>query len=669
MGFRTLTTNQNQWQKNLSNVAGYVQNGGNTAQQKKLKTNFSANSSPASNQQQQTGVRRNSQGFFLKYKPTSTNTQQQISPQIDQNAFVDYAPPQVDPNKTREDVENDWIKQHTNQQQPTETQSYLQQLAGQLTSGDNTQFQKIFQALQQQQQQTQQQQQQQLQQISQQMNTYGDPTYEYRLKEQQLLNDPNTRAQAQQLWNNSSMTQPVQNASVRASQAPVSQNVQNGGNPLIGVKRNPQGFILKHKSPLPLIQQQPINQQPVSSTPKDREQGIMSDPIGPTNTGNSNYNGSNTNQQAPVSQNDFIDWHDNTATFNPTMATTQQAPYTRMEGAYGDANTSRINQNDYVGQVASLGQVDANGNWINNLWKLAQEITPYGQSQNIDNANINTDKTLEKMAGSTEATAPDYAGYEARNTKEGYTTDDLKKFYENGMDILQEAYGNSLDKASADFNRLGLRGSGFELADKYGSQSDSITSGFAKNAQQLATDIYTKGLEAEREDRYRNLDTNDKNRLDWSNYFTNLGQQGFSNLAQLAGLQQQFANGLNSNNLDWSKYYTDVDLKNKDALTNAIKLYQDIARQGDSSFIDWARVNGGLAQNDENNIQTRWKNSFDIWDKNAGYQNELLKTFLVTLATGATGSNENYKNLIGQFGNIQDYMKSLLTSAGFNFNR
>lgn len=565
MGFRTLTTNQNQWQKNLSNVAGYVQNGGNTAQQKKLRTNFSANSSPASNQQQQTGVRRNSQGFFLKYKPTSTNTQQQTSPQIDQNAFVDYAPPQVDPNKTREDVENEWIKQHTNQQTSTAAQSALQQLVGQLTSGGNSQLQQVLQNL------TQQQQQQQT------TPQTSQPSY-----------DPFQYKYTQQNSNNN--TQPVQNANVRAS-------------------------------------------------------------------------------QAPVSQNDFIDWHDNTATFNPTMATSSLPPYTRLEGAYGDFDTSRMKQDDYVGQVASLGQVDANGNWINNLATLAQEITPYGQSQNIDNANINTDNTLEQMAGSTEATAPDYAGYEARNTKEGYTTDDLKKFYENGMDILQEAYGNSLDKASADFNRLGLRGSGFELADKYGSQPGSITSGFAKNAQQLATDIYTKGLEAEREDRYRNLDTNDKNRLDWSNYFTNLGQQGFSNLAQLAGLQQQFANGLNSNNLDWSKYYTDVDLKKKDALTNAIKLYQDIARQGDSSFIDWARVNGGLAQNDENNIQTRWKNSFDIWDKNAGYQNELLKTFLATLATGATGSNENYKNLIGQFGNIQDYMKSLLTSAGFNFNR
>ncbi len=666
--------NQNQpqalnspWTQNLMKAAGYVQNGGNNA--------------------------------YKKYNPNATNTQQQKMAQ-------QYSTQQQNPgNSNKRDWErgimsdpigpsntgnSNWgglgntinnAKNNTNQQQPTAAQSSLQQILGQLTSGDSTQFQKIFQALQQQQQQTAPQ--------TSQPNIYRDPTYKYRLEEQQLLNDPNTRAQAQQLWNNSSMTQPVK----------TSQNVNNTAN---------------------------ANQ----LAPGLRANVSASGQV--TNTAQNKNNTSQSEESIPV--NSFMKWTgegDNTAVFNPTMAPVSAPNYVKKEGSYGDYDTSVEKQKTYADEIGSLG---GRAGGIDLFTQIAQGIdVPTGPSSNVTNAYVNLDDTLEKMAGSADVeAAPDSgyisskgsdadktldqmtdaanvqaspdSGYRERDEKKGYSVDDLNLMAQNGYNSLSDAYQNALNKAAANYNRLGLRGSGFELADEFGNQSDSITSNYFKNVQQLQNDIASKGLEAEREDRKWETDANEANRQfwsqfgnnlgnqnfsnlaqlaglqmdfskmdegnrsNWANYFTNLAQQNYSNKGQLAGLQQTFGNSQNANELDWDKYRTSVKQSNINDLKDVIKLYQGIMGQSNDQQGTWATINGGLGKNDWDALMGIWNGSLDINKLNTEQKNDLTKTMLAALATGAQGGKEGFNAMTGYFGDpkFAEYIRGMMNAAGYN---
>ncbi len=596
-------TQQNQWQKNLLNAADYVQNGGNNA--------------------------------YKKYNPNATNTQQQKMAQ-------QYSTQQQNPgNSNKRDWErgimsdpigpsntgnSNWgglgntinnAKNNTNQQQPTAAQSSLQQILGQLTSGDSTQFQKIFQALQQQQQQTAPQ--------TSQPNIYRDPTYKYRLEEQQLLNDPNTRAQAQQLWNNSSMTQPVSN----------NQTINNMAN---------------------------ANQIPT---------GLRVNVSSSNQTNSSSQNGNNElSSGEKMSLPSFVNWGgegNHTAYFNPTMATTDAPSYTQKEGSYGTYDTGIGKQKGYAQEIGSLGgKTDANGNYIDLFEQIAQGVdVPTGPSSNVTNAYSNLDDTLEQMAGSADVEAAPDSGYQERDLQKGYTVDDLNLMAQNGFNTLGDAYQNALNKAAANYNRLGLRGSGFELADEFGNQTDSITSNYLKNIQQLQSDIATKGLEAAREDTYKNADANDANRLNWANYMTNLAQQNYSNKGQLAGLQQNFGDKQSNNELEWTKLLTNIKQNNITNLEDAIKLYQSAMGQSHGQQIDYGNLNGGLAAKDWEAIKGIWDTAIKNDQFTAEQKNEILKTILASLATGTAGSNENYNAMISQFGNYSDYIKDMMSAAGY----
>lgn len=492
--------------------------------------------------------------------------------------------------------------------------------------------------------------------------------------------------------------------------------VQNGGNNAYK-KYNPNATSTQQQK---MAQQYSTQQQnPGTSNQRDWERGIMSDPIGPTNNGNNNYNGlgnaiktqtqpvsnnqtinnmananqiptglrvnvSSSNQTNSSSQNgnnelssgekmslpSFVNWGgegNHTAYFNPTMATTDAPSYTQKEGSYGTYDTGIGKQNTYAQEIGSLGgKTDANGNYIDLFEQIAQGVdVPTGPSSNVTNAYVNLDDTLEQMAGSADVEAAPDSGYQKRDLKQGYTVDDLNLMAQNGFNTLGDAYQNALNKAAANYNRLGLRGSGFELADEFGKQTDSITSNYLKNVQQLQNDIATKGLEAAREDTYKNADANDANRLNWANYITNLAQQNYSNKGQLAGLQQNFGDRQNSNELDWDKYLTSVKQNNITNLEDALKLYQSAMGQSHGQQIDYGNLNGGLAAKDWEAIKGIWETAIKNDQFTAEQKNEILKTILVSLATGTAGSNENYNSMINQFGNYSDYVKDLMSAAGY----
>ena len=363
---------------------------------------------------------------------------------------------------------------------------------------------------------------------------------------------------------------------------------------------------------------------------------------------------------------EFVNWGgpgNNTANFNPTMAAISIPSYTKKEESYGTYDTGIGKQKSYADDIGSLG-----GKTINLFEQIAQGVDlPTGPSSNITNAYSNLDDTLETMAGSADIEAAPDSGYQKRDLKQGYTVDDLNLMAQNGFNSLGDAYQNALNKAAANYNRLGLRGSGFELADEFGNQTDSITSNYLKNVQQLQNDIATKGLEAAREDEYRNADANDKNRFDWANYYTNLAQQNFSNHGQLAGLQQTFGDHQNANELDWNKLITNIKQNNITNLEDAIKLYQGALGQSHGQQIDYGNLNGGLAIKDWEAIKGIWETALKNDQFTAEQKNEILKTILATLATGAQGGKEGFNAMTDYFGNANygEYIKAMMDAAGY----
>ena len=97
-----------------------------------------------------------------------------------------------------------------------------------------------------------------------------------------------------------------------------------------------------------------------------------------------------------------------------------------------------------------------------------------------------------------------------RSLQEGFGADYLKDLAAQGLDPLKEAYNMAMDRATGDFNRMGLRGSGFELLGKYGNSPDSITGKFLQEAGSVARDVGLRGAEAAREDRFRNAALQDQ---------------------------------------------------------------------------------------------------------------------------------------------------------------
>lgn len=362
----------------------------------------------------------------------------------------------------------------------------------------------------------------------------------------------------------------------------------------------------------------------------------------------------------PILQTKFMQPNENSVTkrkdiytFNPTYASKELPDYQVKEKSYGDYDTSLNSQKQYSNNFGTITGKDVNGNqWSKNLSDIAQTVESGKQSQNTQQAYNNTNQTINSISN-TLKTQP-----QQRNVQEGYTEADLNKMAENGFNTLNEGYQNALDKAAANYNRLGLRGSGFELADEFGNQSDSITSNYLKNLQQLQNEIASKGLEAARQDRYANAEANEKNYQNW-----------IQNLGNLANTQQTFADKQNASDLSWLQNMQNVAFQNKDYLAKAIDINKGLADQSNTQQLKWGELNGGLAKNDDESVMKRWEGGVDVDKNTVNNQYDVYKTLLQVLGAAATGSNENYGNMITQLNEQPEWLKPAIEAILNNNNK
>lgn len=225
-----------------------------------------------------------------------------------------------------------------------------------------------------------------------------------------------------------------------------------------------------------------------------------------------------------------------------------------------------------------FGSFVRNDNWYDPISRLTQN--PYGTYNAVDNSGLidaasqaltdQTGRINSIGAPITQRNALDYnnalegtvqnrlTSNMDRKLQEGYDASYLKELAAQGIDPLNDAYKEAVRTAGADFNRLGLGGSGFELGNKYGSQADSITSKYLAAVGDVQRSVALRGAEAARADRFANANMQDQA----------LGQLG--NLSQ-----QQNANQFNRLNADVSR-----ELQNKDLTKQALSLtrQQDLDR-------------------------------------------------------------------------------------------
>ncbi|MDD2997524.1 MAG: hypothetical protein PHV05_00605 [Candidatus Riflebacteria bacterium] len=237
--------------------------------------------------------------------------------------------------------------------------------------------------------------------------------------------------------------------------------------------------------------------------------------------------------------------------------------------------------------------------------------------------------------------------------REGYDASYLKDLAASQIDPLKELYQEAVKQSTADFNRRGLSGSGFESLEKYGSNEDSITSKFLKEAGNIQRDIALKGAEAAREDQYRNAQaqneaislannlgqtlsaeqlqraqtglnalmqqnsTNESNRQYWdSNQFNRSGAALNANMQQDSANEanrQYWSNDqLNRNEVDYGRA---MDQKNLLKTGLDATMTQDNTNEANRQ--SWVNYNTGLAQTNESNRQ-QWSdflNSQNMYDQ------------------------------------------------------
>lgn len=187
-----------------------------------------------------------------------------------------------------------------------------------------------------------------------------------------------------------------------------------------------------------------------------------------------------------------------TVNIDQSYVTSELPSYTQSEGQYGTYDTAVAKGGEYSDSIGDMSQ------WSYPLLKMAEELGSY--------KDLGLDAEHQAQIDSNYIQAQDLNDYQDRNLKEGYSAEDLAVMSQNGLNSLNSAYQKALNSAAADYNRLGLRGSGFELGNSYGNTEDSITGQYLSNVQKLQSEIDSKGLEAAREDLYKNADANDRNR-------------------------------------------------------------------------------------------------------------------------------------------------------------
>ena len=128
------------------------------------------------------------------------------------------------------------------------------------------------------------------------------------------------------------------------------------------------------------------------------------------------------------------------------------------------------------------------------------------------------------------------AGHRPNDLQAGFDASYLQKLAASQIDPLKEAYQEAIRTAGADFNRMGMAGSGFEVGDKFGSQPGSLSTRFLQEAGNVSRDVALRGAEAEREDLFRKHALDEDSRQYWINFDVNRQQLNRDNLARMVDM-------------------------------------------------------------------------------------------------------------------------------------
>lgn len=311
-----------------------------------------------------------------------------------------------------------------------------------------------------------------------------------------------------------------------------------------------------------------------------------------------------------------------------------QPTYQRTAGAIQRTATKPVQQVTMPGQptyqktAASVAAPYTPGrNWDQNLAKIGQTVNKAqnGGYQNAatapqNSALVRQNQAFQGAQNSANVQAPAQAGFQQSNLQEGFDADYLQKLSAAQIDPLKQGYEEAIRLAGADFNRLGLRGSGFEVGEKFGGQPGSITSRYMEEMGNVARDVALRGAEAEREDRYRQADMNEASRQNWSAFDRDLSQQNFSNQAALLDASGRMVEQDESSRQYWTKDELDRDLASRDYQLKAIETGMQ-ADQQDQANQQWAaNFQQGQLTADDAAMMDRWKTQAELlkWDAERG---------------------------------------------------
>ncbi|GEM_PF-5859434 len=231
----------------------------------------------------------------------------------------------------------------------------------------------------------------------------------------------------------------------------------------------------------------------------------------------------------------------------------------------------------------------------------ASKQNPYGDYH--ENSYENQIADLTGYQNSLRQNAADQAqGSLSRTFREGYDDSYLKDLAASQIDPLKEMFGEAIRQATADYNRRGLAGSGFESLEKYGSNQDSITAKFMKEAGNVARDVALRGAEAAREDQYRNASMQDQ-AISLANQIgagmsadqlqrTRAGLSATMNQDQMNEANRQYwdQNQLSKNQVDYGR---EMDSRNLSQAAMSAQMQQDQANEANRQFWnqDWLSKN------------------------------------------------------------------------------
>lgn len=331
----------------------------------------------------------------------------------------------------------------------------------------------------------------------------------------------------------------------------------------------------------------------------------------------------------------------------------QQANPIAKPAATTPANTKTTNiagQPTYQRTAGMLGSYSPGRNWDKNLAEIGKAVnkSTVGSYKAPAEAQPGTPQAQQNQAYSAaqnqaKIAAPTYAGYQQKNLQQGFSDDYLQKLAASQVDPLKEQYEESLRLAGADFNRLGLGGSGFEVGAKYGGQPGSITSRYLQEIGNVARDVALRGAEAEREDAYRQAEMNEAARQNWAGFDTNLAQQNFGNQQAMFDAAGKMVDQDESARQFWAKDELDRDLATRDYQLKAIDTARQADQQDQANQQWWSNFQQQQLSADDQAMMDRWKSLSELqqWDAELG---EKSRQFDVGSKLDADKLNAGIKN-------------------------